>query len=243
MRRSLLLFLWACLPVVGLSLGLPLEAHAVLTLQLDNVGSSGVEVTVVDQGPGDLNPMLGAVTFIGGPAGPLGPFNMNVTNVFSKPVVGSSTAAILDLSSTVIGSAGGIFQIRASDDFFTLPIGPQFQISRIGGVTQGIVTAQQYVNLNNVLFDTSDPGNITTGPQGPFGPGAFADTKEVEFAYPGGPFSITEIVTITHTSGGQSTSFNLESVVDVPEASTLIPLALGSGVSILLLWPRKSTRH
>jgi len=218
--------LWTCLIAAAtLALGLPRAAHATLTLQLD---AGGPPVTVVDGGAGDLNPTGGSILFLG----TVGPFQV-IATVTSKPIIGSSSAAVLDLSAVITGTAGGTLSLSASDTSFSLPSSPVEEfISDLGGVTNGTLTAQQCADLTNVLFGCS----LANNPQGPFGPGPFANEQIVSFDYLGSPFSITENVSVTQSSGGQITSFNLQSTVDAPEPTML--LLLGVGFGGVALWGR-----
>jgi len=200
----------------------PAQAVFVLAFDLDGNPLNGVAVEITDNGAGDLNSAVGAITFIG----PVGAFGINVSTAISKPVIGPLQ---LDLNSVNVTTAGpGTITIIASDTGYDEPIGQATLVSNIGGVVSagGTLTALQGVDLLNFLygmffFDSA----VHFVSHGPFGPGAFSDVQSVGFTGLGGTFSLTDAVTIIHTGAGSS-SFNLHSLV-VPEPATLALLALG----------------
>lgn len=73
-------------------------APAVLNVSNPSFGSD----TIFDQGVGDADPTVGSVVRLGG----MGGWNVNVTTGISKPVLGSSTGALVDLNSINISSTG-----------------------------------------------------------------------------------------------------------------------------------------
>ncbi|MBI3467298.1 MAG: PEP-CTERM sorting domain-containing protein [Planctomycetes bacterium] len=200
-------------------------ASAAFLLELDDPGTVGVDVLVTDGGVGDINATTGVITF----SGSFGVWIVNVTTTISKPVLPNTLySAELDLNSVNVNSASsGSLQIRATDTGFSLVPGAgntAYQISSIGGVTSGSVSFTQYVDTRDAPFGTG----VTPGLQGPFGPGAFSGTATLTFPYSGGPFSITEVTTITHGAGFQATSFNASSHIITPEPTSLALLGIGA---------------
>ena len=82
-----------------LSLVVAAPASAALVLRIEDVGT-GVGAVVFDQGAGDINGALGVLTF----SGTVGGFAINVTTGISKPMIGSSIAAELDLNSVNVST-------------------------------------------------------------------------------------------------------------------------------------------
>jgi hypothetical protein len=192
---------------------LPL-AHAVPTLQL----TDGVTtMTIADMSGGDLNPTVGAVTFLG----PVGSFSVNVTTGISKPVLGSAALPFLDLNSiNVSGPLANTLTIRFSDDSFGPT--PGSVTARIGGTTAGMLSYSTFADASNTLFGTS---TLLTQ-QGPFGNGAFSGTSFANLGFLS-PFSLTQEVVINHgaSPGGLvSTSFNAELQAAVPDGGSTITL-------------------
>lgn len=191
----------------------------VLSFSLDG----GAATTCADNAACDVNPVLGVVTFFG----PIGDFSVNVTTGSSAPVLTGGNPLIA-LNSVDIQTSGGAHTlvIGLSDTGFQ----QQGQISLdFGGTLNGtgaLVRANAFVDASNTLFlQTTAVGQV-----GPFGPGAFSGNL-VDGGTPGGPYSVTQVLTLTTSAA--PTTFQGSFAVNVPEPGTLalVSLALlGFGV-------------
>jgi len=227
--KRLLLPTFIIVVMAAFLMGTAVDADATFMLQLTDM-DTGEGVLIADQEEGkDSGADIGVIVFIGG----VGGFNINVTTGLSKPVVGP---ARIDLCSVNVSGGAGTLEIMLTDtDFFegTEIAGVTLE-NAWGGTAAHEVTAQGFLDIYNRdldEFNSEAEGVFQTYFQGPLGPGAFDSTVggEEEIGSFTGPFSLTERVTITHTSGRQSTSFNkfLEATVyQVPDAS--VAFLLGS---------------
>src|SRR5207244_4992543 len=95
MKRNKTVLVMA-LTLVFLAIAVPSQPVPVLRLSADG----GAPVTITDQLAGDMNPAVGAVTFLG----PVGDFSFNVSTGFTKPILGSALSPSMDLNSVDISS-------------------------------------------------------------------------------------------------------------------------------------------
>ena len=203
--RKLLLLAVGVLALAALPL-----AHAVPTAVLQISDGLGHTVTVADQGSGDQSNSEGAVTF----NGYIGNFFLNVSTGISKPLLGSQTWPLLDLSSVnVSGATGGTLTILFSDNNFGASAGGV--MASIGGTSYGTVSYSTYYDASNSLLATS---SLMTS-QGLLG-GVFSGSAYSELALTD-PYSLTQKLMITH-SGIGATSFNAE--LKVPDGGSTVAL-------------------
>jgi len=203
-------------PALVLSIGAVSTANAALMLRLDDPTTAVIEVTVTDQGAGDMNPTAGVIVFMG----PVGAFTLNVSIGVNNLTYGSALIPSLDLNSIDItmGIGVGSLDVYLTDTGFG-GLGPA--IMAIGGVTAGNVTYSAWADGSNVAFAMGNPLGIL----GPFS-GAFSATAgTVGLAASSAPYSLTQRVSIVHSAAG-ATSFNATLVVPEPGTLALLGLAL-----------------
>ncbi len=196
---------------LGLVAGFRSTSHASLALSLDDGTTT---VVIQDGGTLDVNPLTGAVTFVG----PVGTnWTANVTTVLSYPVIGSQASPQLDLSSVNVTSIGaGTLFIRASQTDFVGNGLTTFNLD-VGGTTATANTVDFGLFLDN--------NAVALASLGPFSGPSFSGSASGS-ATVSNPFSLTLEASITH-DGKSTTSFDL-STTPVPIPSTM--LLLGSGL-------------
>ena len=197
------------------------SAHAVPQLRL----SDGVNtVTVTDGGAGDASAFAGVVVF----QGSVGNFLVNVTTGITKPTLGTPTSPVLDLNSIdVTGAGGGVLTVEFTEtDFLSTAALVAFE-TLVGGVTADTVQFEHFASTTNTGFAT-DIAVFDSGPT--TGLIGYADTTQVALT---GPYSLTTVATVTHTTGGQNSSFNsifqsaFKPTTDIPEPGLAPSLLIG----------------
>lgn len=213
------------LAVAAAIAGLTQVANAVPQLR---VFDGTTTITISDNGAGDSQAAGGQVVWVGS----IGNWSLNVHTGTTYPAIGSLTNPMLDLSfNATSGGTGGTLVISFSADGFGPTAGST--VAAIGGTIAagGSVTYNTYGGNNNTLFSTS---NLLTS-QGPFAPGAFSGTVTGGSVNNAGPYSLTQVISITHGAGTfQSTG---DALLTVPESGTSI-LLLGAGLTGLGLIAR-----
>ena len=220
--------LFKSLAAMALVFGAMPSAQAGLIMEIDSL--SGPTVLITDNGVGDINSLLGAITYFGSAGG----IDINITTGLSKPLLPNDahTARMLlhDVSITTV--SGGRFQIRLSDDDFNLSLGggpPPVTLgiaSTISGSVSGTgsIAATDYVDLDNILMGTVGP-NVTVLSHSLL-TGIFSETLYAQVDYFGGNFSMTKVVDLVLSKGAKA-SFTFGHSSTIPEPATLVIFGLG----------------
>lgn len=210
------------LAVGVIALGITGVAQAVPTLKL----TTGANViTISDGGAGDTLALSGAINFNGS----IGDWFINVSTGLSKPVLGSPSSPHMDLNSINTSNAQGSTTITlmfSDTDFTQLGTG----VAAWGGTAGGTIKYDTYWSATNSLFAMD---NLMTSES--FGTGAFSGTTT---GGPTGvsPYSLTQVVTITHAAGVKNSSFDAE--LRVSDSGSTIAL-LGAALATLGLISRR----
>lgn len=201
-------------------------AHATPQLQLRVVQGTH-STTVVDTGH------TGEVAF----SGTLGNFLASYVAGLGDPLLVQSHGYQIDLSGQVIANAAGTMTISLTETGLDQPEGPLNFAQSFGGTLPSgwTIGVDAYMDQGNVAFGTADhlfTGSFAAPASPPASAFSIDATQSAEMS--GAPFSITDIVTLTATSAHHPASFDL-TTTDLPEPSSLLPLAVGLlGMGLLL---------
>lgn len=194
---------------------LTVSAHAAPMLRLTADGAG--PITISDNGLGDFDPSAGSVVHFG----PLGVFTTNITTGITKPILGGPERPEMDLNSINVSStSGGTIKIEFSETDFN-NIGSFIALSSlVGGTGDGTMQYQTYASLTNTAFATDILIADSLVQSGLVG---FQDLSNIAL---NGDYSLTMVVTITHDSAGQNSSFN--ALLEIPEPGLSPALVIGA---------------
>lgn len=221
-----------------------LSANADMVLTLDTAGGATPEVIIADGEAAFFVTASGLVTTEADSDGlangiivfadSLGAFSILVTTGLSAPAIGPNRIDLFDLSVTSTGP--GTIDIGLTDTGF---LGPAFGLaplpwhteSSIGGTTDGTVLAGFFADAGDVEFGTAFGPAATL-----FTTSSFSADDKFDLFSPtglGDPFSLSVFATVTHTAGGQVSSFD-HILEMVPEPGTTLLGIIGLGALGLL---------
>lgn len=168
-----------------------------------------------DNGVGDVNAALGAVTIVT----PFAGFNLNVTTGLNNNYANTGLEN-LDLNSVNAQGLGTIWVLMSEFDLAASPVGWQFDF---GGTTDGTVEFFWGTGANAEWSAIGTLGSVSPV----VGSGPFSGTSTVAGG-PGVDYNGVLAARITHTDITDITSFDIEAS-EVPEPATM--LLFGAGLA------------
>ena len=180
-------------------------------------------ITVVDNGPGDLIGVTGAILLQTN----VGVWNLAISTAVTKPLMGSTTDPVMDLDITAVSSAAGSLRLVFSDNGF----GPATGILRaivtghIASGGPGSVTYDVYGDPANVIGATTV--HIASAGTTPF-PTSASGAGPLLLPT---PFSLTQVETLV--ASGPTTINTDASFSVVPEPTSIALTGLGLTVCLL----------
>jgi len=157
-------------------------------------GTPGGTVVIVDQGPGDGNPQVGVVSYVG----PVGiNWIFNGTAGVTKPANGGPAQPFIDIGTTDLSLGLGDLTIEFTETDFTAA---GFVEEHMGGTTPGNVTSKYWVDYANQPFGETTLLS-TIGPL--IGPSFHGDSAIGTIG--AGPYSLTVQAIISHPASGVTT--------------------------------------
>lgn len=200
-----------------------LEERQLLAAQILLEQTGFAPLQVIDNGPGDTDPLVGSVVFTGS----YGTFEMAVVALVSKPQLGSLTAAQMEFHYSLLSMAGGTLRITGGDTDFVVP-GAPFQLLRLtstlgGGIRDpGSATMEAFADPNNAPLGMT----VSAGLHGPF-TGFFTDTRTTTFTRGAGSYSMGSVTVVAL---GQGSGASWDHVLDVTAAAAPPLAAVGDFV-------------
>lgn len=248
MKRTLLTV--AALAAAAVTTSVARTARATLEMTL-STSDGATPVTVVDNGAGDTNPAVGQISF----AGSIGNFATVITAGTSN-APGANGVAILqthDISVRDTTASKDTLTVTMGDTGFTNPEGSSLQLgSSFAGTflstTSGEnVTFQSYADSGNNLFGKTGTtaglhsATLTNGSPAPVG---FSTADRTANFSSTGPYSLTDVTTISLSANGQANVSGTTDVIQGAGAPTPEPASLGLlslGAMALLARRRRRT--
>ena len=191
----------------------PASAEAALLIRLTNLDTLN-SVTITDGGAGDGSAISGHVLW----SGALDNWIINVSSALGLDVLGYP--AHMDLSGQHTSLGSGRLQIESIQTGYT--VRPEGWTMTIGG------TVESSGGPNSLVYSADiAPGGVI-GVLGPFDNGAFSGAGSFGDPGSGTPYSLRQVVTLTHVGGRtdvMASSFNAE--IQAPEPASLALLGMG----------------
>lgn len=189
-------------------------------------------VTVLDGGMGDANAALGAITW----TGTIGTWSVNSVTGITKPTLGYSDLPLMNLTFVDTSSASGTLTLMFTETGFTAPMGAWTNQS-IVGTTSGSV---KYEIFGAASGPTRDSPFDTTRHLGTLGPltGTFSAKDAKNYLVTRDPFSLTQVITITHTGSGITNGIATLRLPDDGNSMLLLVSGL-SGLGVFRRWRQK----
>ena len=180
-------------------------------------------ITVVDNGPGDLIGVTGAILLQTN----VGVWNLAISTAVTKPLMGSTTDPVMDLDITAVSSAAGSLRLVFSDNGFGPATGILNAIvtGHIASGGPGSVTYDVYGNSANVIGATTV--HIASAGTTPF-PTSASGAGPLLLPT---PFSLTQVETLV--ASGPTTINTDASFSVVPEPTSIALTGLGLAVCLL----------
>lgn len=212
-------------PVQATSLGMQLSSGGSTAVICDN----NVNFAGCTGSASDLNPALGAITFIGA----VGGWTENVSSGFGPPTL--STSPLLDVSTfdSTAGSGTSPLTILLSVSDLTGPLGSLSGLGAIGGTNSGMgttVVTQAWLSTSDTAFCASTTcGSVALTNMGTFTGGSFSGTDSGSANTGAGPYSVTLAITIDSKGAADTTSFDDSVGVSsgTPEPSSIALMLIG----------------
>lgn len=178
-------------------------------------------------------------------SGTVGKFSVPYASGLGDPVLTQPDEYQIDLSAQVVATQAGTLKIALTEANLIRPVGSLgFNESFGGTIPKGwTISVDAYFDADNVAFGMADAlfSYSFTAPAGS-PTSAFSVEANSSGLVSAGPFSITDVVTITATDKGQPASFDLTST-DVPEPDSVASFGAGLLSLGLVLRRRKNRRN
>lgn len=198
-------------------------ASAVPMLRLTSNGPSGItSVTITDNLLGDLDPAPGAVS-----AGTISLGDFNLTLSVGLADIGSDTSPIMDVLSFSMTSNSLVSDATLTIEFSDIGFGPtqgtggRMSIGGHADVGTDIVYTAYADGGNNYFAQTEafDTISFYGLPGGGFSGDGAGTSSEVANT----PYSLTQVIEITHPAGAMTTS-SFDALLEVPDGGTTVSL-------------------